>query len=283
MVVATGAAGPRPLAHSRPMRDVLVLCYHAVSEQWPSELAVRPDDLERQVAHLLGRGYAPVTVSEAVLRPRPGRVLAVTFDDGYASMHSRALPVLRALGVPATLYVPTGYMGADAPMTWAGIEDWVLSEHRDELCPLGWEQIAELRDAGWEIGSHTVSHPFLTQVPDDRLREELEASREQLARRLGEPCTSLAYPYGDVDGRVVAAARAAGYASAVTLPSRLPGRPRALEWPRLMVGREDSPAAFRRHVSRGYRHLLASPAWPLAAEMWRFARGWGGSRLPDRG
>jgi peptidoglycan/xylan/chitin deacetylase (PgdA/CDA1 family) len=246
------------------MRDVLVLCYHAVSDRWPDELAIRPQDLEFQVKHLTERGYVATTFTEAVVAPPARRVFAVTFDDAYASVVELGFPVLAQAGVPATLFVPTGQIDTGAPMSWPGIDHWPATEHRDELVGATWDQVAALADAGWEIGSHTVSHPRLPELDDARLAEELTASREELERRLARPCTSIAYPYGAVDERVIAAAGAAGYRTAGSLPvGRFP-RPRPLAWPRLMIGRGESEAAYRRHVSVPMRIVRSSPAWPVA-------------------
>ena len=81
------------------MHDRLVLCYHAVSPTWPADLSVTPANFERQLQILLGRGYRPVTFTEAVQSPTASRVVAITFDDGFASVHANAWPILRRLGV----------------------------------------------------------------------------------------------------------------------------------------------------------------------------------------
>ena len=88
-------------------------------------------------------------------------------------------------------------------------------------CAWGGTGLAELADAGWEVGSHTRSHPRLPQVDDAALARELGDSRELIAERLGRPCESIAYPYGDFDERVVRATAAAGYRPR----ARSPGTP----------------------------------------------------------
>lgn len=248
-----------PWAHRPQYGDVLVLCYHAVSDTWPSRLAVDVEALRRQVAELLDRGYRGVTFSEAVARGKAKR-LAVTFDDGYANMLTDALPVLRELGVPGTVFVPTDFPDHPEPMAWPGVDNWSESEHAAELTPLNWEQIQTLADAGWEIGSHTCSHPRLTELDDDDLARELSESRAELERRLGRPCRSIAYPYGDVDERVVEAARAAGYVAGAGLPSAFEP-PRPLLWPRVGIYRADGEFAFRAKVSRFTRWLRRTDAW----------------------
>ena len=118
------------------MSDVVVLCYHAVSPDWPAQLSVTPERFEHQLRELVGRGYRGATFTEAVTSPPHPRTLAVTFDDGMRSVLERARPVLGRLGLPATVFVPTDLVGSEGPMSWRGIEQWVDGEHGRELVPL---------------------------------------------------------------------------------------------------------------------------------------------------
>jgi peptidoglycan/xylan/chitin deacetylase (PgdA/CDA1 family) len=243
------------------VRDVLALCYHAVSERFPAPLSVTPAAFERQLDLLVRAGYRGATFAEAVRTPN-GRTVAVTFDDAYLSVLRLAKPLLDAVGFRATVYAPTAYLDApERPLSWDGIEKWIGGEFERELLPMSWEQLGGLADAGWEVGSHTATHPHLTAIGDDALRRELEDSRAAVEARLGRPCSTLAYPYGDHDERVVAAAAAAGYAAAGTLPGRLP-RPRPLAWPRIGVYHGDDERRFRLKVSRPMRRLRGTRLWP---------------------
>ena len=226
------------------MNDVVVLCYHAVSPDWPAQIAVTPERFEEQLRLLVGRGYRGATFTEAVTASPQGRTLAVTFDDGVRSVLERAQPVLAELGLPATVFVPTDYVGSGAPMRWPGLEEWQGGPHEQELVPLGWDELRRLRSEGWEIGSHTRSHPRLVRLDDTALADELEGSRERLADELGEPCRSFAYPFGEVDDRVIAAAGAAGYEAACTLLESY-GEASVLSWPRVGIWRSDGPVSFR--------------------------------------
>jgi peptidoglycan/xylan/chitin deacetylase (PgdA/CDA1 family) len=196
--------------------DTLVLCYHAVSDSWPAPLAVSTDQLRTQLERLVARGYRGVTFSEAVGEEADHRRLAVTFDDAYRST-LLALPILAELDLSATVFVPTAHVGSPVPMGWAGIDHWIGGPHERELMCMDVAELRSLVEAGWEIGAHTHSHPRLTALADDDLARELSEPRELLERWLGKPCSSLAYPYGGFDPRVVEAARAAGYAAACTL------------------------------------------------------------------
>ena len=151
----------------------LTLCYHAVSKEWDCSLAISPLRLSQQLRHLVDQGYAGATLSEIVSGEAPERALAVTFDDGYRSVLEGAVPVLGELGLPGTVFVPTDFVGAAGAMSWPGIDRWVGTPDEGELLPMDWEQLGELMSRGWEIGSHTRSHPHLTELSDDALMEEL--------------------------------------------------------------------------------------------------------------
>jgi peptidoglycan/xylan/chitin deacetylase (PgdA/CDA1 family) len=236
--------------------DVLVLCYHAVSGDWDADLSVRPEALERQLDLLSRRGYRGATFSRAVTEPPGRRTVAVTFDDAYRSVIEVARPILEEFGFPGSVYVPTAFAGSERPMSWPGIDQWTGTEHERELVPMSWDELSELANAGWEVGSHTRTHPRLTQLDDEALGSELSESRTECEDELGLPCDTLAYPYGDVDDRVVSAARAAGYRQAAALPGRWHGS-RPLEWPRVGVYQADAPWRFRLKASPLGRRLRA--------------------------
>jgi peptidoglycan/xylan/chitin deacetylase (PgdA/CDA1 family) len=143
---------------------------------------------------------------------------------------------------------------------WPGLEQWPDGPHAHELRCLGWDELAALADRGWEIGSHTVTHPRLTRLDDEQLAAELSESKRAVEEHLGGACRSLAYPYGDEDARVVAAARRAGYVAAAALPSH-PHGDEPLRWPRIGAYRHDGLLrlatktwpAVRRFRERGER------------------------------
>ena len=243
-------------------RAPLVLCYHAVSETFPAPLSVTPASLVHQIGLLLRRGYVGATFTRALAEPPARKTLVVTFDDAYRSVLETALPILRRLGVPGTVFAPTDLIGRQGPMAWPGIDQWVGGPHERELVPMSWEELRHLADRGWEIGSHTCSHPRLTELEGPDLEAELRRSKERCEEALGGECASLAYPYGDHDARVVAATRAAGYRFAATLPTRLePAGP--LEVPRVGVYHRDGMSRYRLKVSPVLRALRASPAWAV--------------------
>ncbi|MCB0875114.1 MAG: polysaccharide deacetylase family protein [Solirubrobacterales bacterium] len=242
------------------MTDVLVLCYHGVSDVWPAGSAVPAAQIERQISTLLDRGYVGATFRDAVAAPPSPRTFAVTFDDAFRSVYANARPVLDSLGVTGTVFVPTALVGSEQPMAWRGTDQWLGSPYEDELIPMSWDELGELGELGWELGSHSRTHPRLPTLNGDALRDEIGGSREDLETRTGTPCTSIAYPYGDYDEAVVDASRSAGFTAGGALAGRV-RKPGAMLFPRVGIYGKDGAARFRLKASPAIRRLRASHLW----------------------
>lgn len=247
--------------------DVLVLCYHAVSPTWPAETSVTPGRLQEQLESLLDAGYEGATLTDALTVPSAGRTVAVTFDDAHRSVHRAALPIMERLNIPGTIFVPTDFPDSGRPMGWPGYTEWMGTEHEQELDCLSWTELGDLQDVGWEIGSHTCSHPRLPGLDDETLARELRESRLVCEEHFGSSCSTLAYPYGDHDTRVVRATREAGYAFAVTVPTRTASA-LPLQWPRVAAYHSDTAARLRLRVWRR-GHPAVDTAARVAAETLR--------------
>ena len=219
----------------------------------------RPERLQRQMRLLASRGYRGVTFHEAVHGPKQGKRVAVTFDDAFLSVFKLAYPILSSFGFPGTVFVPTDYPDRERTASWGNMTA-VGTPHEPELAVMSWSQLAELADSGWEIGSHTCSHPHLTQIDDGALEDELVRSRHECERLLHRPCLSIAYPFGETDDRVVDAAAAAGYTAGAALnwSTRRPG---PLEWPRIGIYHRDGALRFRAKVSPAIERFGHSRAW----------------------
>ena len=234
-----------PAAH-RP----LILAYHAISSTWSSPLAVTEQALSEHAAHLRRRGYRGLTMAEAErLRTGgglPARSVVFTFDDGYRST-LRAADILERHGYAGTVFAVTSAPASGRHLSWPGIEHELTAATAEQLEPLSWDDLAALRARAWEVGSHTVSHPLLTEADDERLAAELADSRRAIAERLGA-CVTLAYPYGMADARVAAAAHNAGYLAACTLTgAHLVDEP--LRRPRVGMTSADSGPRLRAKLS----------------------------------
>jgi peptidoglycan/xylan/chitin deacetylase (PgdA/CDA1 family) len=251
------------------MGDLLVLCYHGISETWPASTSVRPGDFEAQLRGFAKRGYRGATLAVALTAPPAEKTLVVTFDDAHRSVLEVAAPIMADLGIPGTVFVPTDYPGAGKPMGWDGYDIWLGTEHEQELLCLEWGELRGLAGAGWEIGSHTCSHPRLARIDEAAIARELSESKRACEAEIGAPCHSLAYPYSDYDERAVKAALEAGYSFAVSVPRR-PEPPLPLQWPR--VGAFHGESARRLLIRARSRRLRPSAAMSGALALRRLAR-----------
>jgi peptidoglycan/xylan/chitin deacetylase (PgdA/CDA1 family) len=237
--------------------DSVVLCYHAVSETWNHLLAVRRVAFERQLRLMLARRYRPASAAD-IAANRHKRMLHVTFDDAFKSVRN-AVPILERLRIPATVFACTAYADGGRVFDVAELAEEAVA-HADELATMDWEALAELADHGIEIGSHTKTHAHLCSLSDSELRAELLASREQLEDVLRVPCRFLAFPYGEHDVRVRAAARAIGYQAAFALPGR--ARPRDLfALPRVGIWRHTGVVRAAVKTSPVHRPVAAIRGW----------------------
>jgi peptidoglycan/xylan/chitin deacetylase (PgdA/CDA1 family) len=244
------------------MTNRLVLCYHSVHPEWTEDVAVAPSALRAQLTLLLSRGYLPSTFSGR--HATRSKTLSVTFDDAFSDVYTHAFPVLQELDVVATVFVPTSFVDAATVLDWPGYTELAHGDDRERMRPMTWDQLGELAAAGWEIGSHSRTHPRLTTTSDSRLVDELGAARADCAAALGIDCRSIAYPYGDVDGRVRRATAEAGYTAGAGLVRRL-DRTDPLIVPRVGVYRGDGLGRFRQKVGALNTSALGS-ACVLAAQ-----------------
>src|SRR5205085_3169302 len=170
----------------------LVVTYHAV-EPGPSPICVDPDLFRRQLDELVGGGARSLTVRELGERlaagTLPDRAVALTFDDGFASVVRTAAPLLRERGLTATVFCVAGHLG--------GRSDWATQPSGSPRLDLaGADELAKLAAAGFEIGSHSSTHMPLAGAGAEALRQELDDSRRRLEDAVGVEVTSFAHPYG---------------------------------------------------------------------------------------
>jgi peptidoglycan/xylan/chitin deacetylase (PgdA/CDA1 family) len=214
----------------------LILCYHNVSDEWSHALAVTQRSFERQLASVLRRGFRPIGAKHVL--DGPPRTFHVTFDDAYADLLGHAVPVLERLRIPATLFVSTEFADEGLPLAVPELAEHARAQP-ERLKTMTWDELGELAQRDFTIGSHTLTHPHLTTLSNGELDRELQESRARVESRLGRACTLFAYPYGEHDARVQAAARRAGYEAAFGLGLGV-SRSNRYALPRADIYRRDS-------------------------------------------
>jgi peptidoglycan/xylan/chitin deacetylase (PgdA/CDA1 family) len=168
--------------------------------------------------------------------PGPGLAVAITFDDGYATLRDRASAVLAEFGCPATVFLNVGEIAEDVRRS-SRIENGYYPAEQF----LTWPDVEALIAAGWQIGSHGVHHLDLVKADAATAENEFCASKAMLERRIGMPCDMFAYPWGRSTARLRAAVGAAGYRYGFSgYHSGLTPRSDPLALPRINVAKEYS-------------------------------------------
>jgi peptidoglycan/xylan/chitin deacetylase (PgdA/CDA1 family) len=212
-----------------------ILNYHSIAiapvgMKMP-RLYVSPLQFDRHLWWLRRIGLAGVTLSEGIRRLRErnaARCVALTFDDGYADNVVNAEPILSEYGFGATCFVVSERIGSHN--TW----DAELLGGRKSL--MNETQLKSWVDAGFEVGSHTCTHPDLTTLSRNAAMREIVGSREALQRLIGAPITTVCYPFGRLNAELAWCVGRAGYQLAVTTRrGRAALSDEPLELPRLSV------------------------------------------------
>jgi len=222
-----------------PPRRVPVLVYHSIAAHIEGETAgqrayrVSPAAFEAQMRYLRDNAFHVVALSSLVADLRggpvvPARSVVITFDDGWVTQYRDAWPILQHFGFTATFFVFPNPIGRDARF-------------------MTWDQLHVLLRAGMTIGSHSRTHPRMTTLTPQSLRDEVGGSRRALESRMGTAVEFFSYPFGEHPPEVEAAVRDAGYRAARGFPGGPLNGPEDL-WALRSVMVTDSLAAFRRQV-----------------------------------
>ncbi len=221
VAAATPTPEPTPVPTPEPTptpidlnAQVLVFCYHRFEDRPKDSLAIKPAEFEAQMQAIKDAGIEVISMEDFLAWRRgeksiPPKSAVISIDDGYISGYNVAWPVLKKFGYPFTMFVYTDYIRGGA---------------RSGGQSMSWEQLAEMRDAGVDIQSHTVSHSALNAKKgktEEQYREwltnELAGSKKILEDKLGIQVKALAYPYGLHNETVRAVAKEAGYEAAFTV------------------------------------------------------------------
>jgi peptidoglycan/xylan/chitin deacetylase (PgdA/CDA1 family) len=223
----------------------IVLYYHKILSRERAAFAAQMD--------MLARWTTPIRLDRAGELNGSTRCSAVTFDDAFQNVVDNALPELEKRKIPATIFVPSGFLGKQAGwMDRAGETNRVMSA----------EVMRSLPPDLITIGSHTVTHPKLPRLSSAEARAELAGSRDQLEQALGRPVTLLAFPYGRYSREIVQLCREAGYTRVFTGESapafRTPGEFVA---GRVAVTPGDWPWEFKLKLRGAYAWVPAAMRW----------------------
>lgn len=207
--------------------SVIALCYHNIDEKGSKALTIPIAEFEKEMEAIKANGFTVIPMQDFLAWRRgeksiPNKCCLITIDDGWVSAYTNAWPILKKYNYPFTLFIYINYVGTGGKS-------------------MSWDQLAEMRDAGVDIESHTYSHSNL-KVPganvdakakalisqdvkalgvDGWLRKEIIGSKEVLEKQLGIKCNVFAYPFGVWSPKAVEIVKEAGYEAAFTVYGQL--------------------------------------------------------------
>ncbi|MDP3731154.1 MAG: polysaccharide deacetylase family protein [bacterium] len=186
--------------YNRLFPTAKIILYHRIAnpENDPHLLSVSPENLYLQLK-FLKENFSIVPLVQIVRwirgRKLKNKTVAITFDDGYADNLHHALPILKELNIPATVFVTAGNIVSGKSFYWD-----VETPEADRGRPMTGEELKKLANCHLiEIGAHTMSHPKLKKISQEEQEKEIQQSKEILEKVIGMPLLSFAYPFGGLD------------------------------------------------------------------------------------
>jgi len=235
-----------------------ILVYHQIAAAPPKgapfrSLYVAPDAFARQMRWLKRLGYQGLSMSALLpyLRgQRQGKVVGITFDDGYSNNLQHALPVLRGLGFSSTCYCVSQRLGLN--------NDWDAAVGIAPAALMPAPQLRQWAAAGQEVGAHTRHHVHLPELPADTCVQEITLGKLELEDASQSPVRHFCYPYGNFEAAHVAMVRQAGFATATTTArARCQIGQDLLQLPRVPVVRSTTLPVFWLKVATSYEDRRA--------------------------
>ena len=224
-----------------------VLMYHDIKIRPLNNFDVTREDFCAQLDWLKQKGYRTLSMEEFIdgmsKQSFPKKSVLITFDDGYEGIYLLAAPELRKRNMRATFFI----FPKAIDTALKGYPYLTLKELKELAA-----------DPLFSIGSHTTSHPYLTQISPQEKKKELSDSKAYLEKLTGKPVTALAYPYGDYDASVIAVLKEAGYKAGFAVNDRgTANEPARYSIPRIYMGMvlgENRQKLFKQYV-REYKKM----------------------------
>lgn len=185
------------ITHLNIYPSCLIILYHRIADikDDPHLLSVSPENFRNQLVCLKKR-YKIIKLSELVNDVKNKNIkrntAVITFDDGYADNFYNALPILKELNIPATIFITVGKIDSNEPFYWdkkTSISDQGRALTKEELVKLSGDSLIE-------IGAHTMTHPNLSSESAEKQNYEINESKVILEKMINKPVMSFAYPFG---------------------------------------------------------------------------------------
>lgn len=207
-----------------------VLNYHSVAIDPGNIVVISPEKFAEQMDYLAQNGYTPLSLSDFKLmlerkKELPDKPVLLTFDDGYVDNVETVMPILKQHHFPATLFMSPGMTDAEGYINW--------------------EQAKTLRDAGWDIQPHGMTHPSLPKLKPEEQAYQIAEAKKQIEAQLGTTVDVFCYPYGQYNEHTLRILADEGFRYAFTIDQ---GKTTSAQHPyklkRIFVNGEEGLSSF---------------------------------------
>ncbi len=247
-----------------------ILMYHRVCKNDKyDQLTVDPDKFSEQIRYL-SEHYRIISLDNVIAELESGSIkkntVAVTFDDGYLDNLVYAIPILEKYKVPATIFITSQFCDQ--------VKRHPRYNNEKQRLHLDWDEVKELHVMpGITIGSHTLSHPYLSSLDAVESKNEIIESKKIIEEKIGSPVNYFCYPSGDFGVREMNFVKEAGYLAAVTVApgKNRPGIDRYL-LRRVEITQKDGPADIKAKLSGAFDIIHQLLHWRRQRNFARAAR-----------
>lgn len=240
------------------LKKTRIMMYHMIAEQLPNEkksgLRVSPEMFEKHLEYFSTNGWSFIKMSELSKYKDTEKVVALTFDDGYLDNYTKALPLLKKYNACATLYLVIDRHN----------NDWSIKKNPKHNSgalasekKLSDEHIQEMLDSEiFELGGHTISHPYLPNISTDDKKHEMLECKNMLEKTFNTSVSSFAYPFGIYNDEDINIINASDYESAVTTDEGVADNNSLFQLKRIKASGKDNFFAFKLRVNKGFRGFI---------------------------
>jgi len=235
-----------------------IMMYHMIADQLPNEkksgLRVSPEMFEKHLEYFSDNGWRFIKMSELDKFKNDSKIVAITFDDGYLDNYTKALPLLKKYNACATLYLVIDRHNNDWSIKKNPKHDSGVLASEEKLSD---QQIQEMLDSGvFELGGHTISHPYLPHISIDVKKHEMLECKNILESTFNTKVSSFAYPFGIYNAEDIEIIETSNFESAVTTDEGVVNSNKPFELKRIKASGKDNFFAFKLRVQKGFRGFI---------------------------
>ena len=243
---------------SKNMKKTRIMMYHMIAEQplniKKSGLRVSEQMFERHLKYFTDNDWKFIKMSELAKYNDQDRVVAITFDDGYVDNYKKAFPLLKKYNACATLYLVIDRHDNDWSVKKNPKHDTGALSKEEKLSD---DHIQEMVDSNiFELGGHTVSHPFLPDLTMEEKEKEMISCKNILENKFNTKVTSFAYPFGIYSDEDVKIIENSSFQSAVTTNEGMASLDSIYELKRIKASGKDGFFAFKLRLLKGFRGFI---------------------------